>query len=141
VLHSYNELWSLNIQRHNAAFDPVEVQRRTYAPLALRSSNADVISSRSALGAYKLVIATPRTVDEAIATELISFVRGGGPRVLGPRSGMKTLDNALQPERQLALLHEIAGAIVAEFYGLWEYIAVHAAIPSFPQMTAPTWAE
>ena len=141
MLHSYDDLWSLNIQRHHSAFDAAELQRQTYAPLALRGINTGVISSRSSLSNYKLVLATPHTIDATIAKELITFVRGGGTLVVGPRSGFKTLDNALQPERQPALLHEIARATVAEYYGLREQITLHATGLSVPAMTAHTWAE
>src|SRR5262249_9762690 len=49
ILHSYDSRWSLNAQRHQREFDPVEHLRHYYRPLAARNIGVDVISSEAEL--------------------------------------------------------------------------------------------
>ncbi len=150
VLHSYEDRWALDFQRHHADFDPLQYLVSFYRPLSRRNIAVDVLSTRAMLDGYKLVIAAPHILDEAIANELIRFVEGGGHLVLGVRSGMKTPDNALRPQRQPALLQAIAGAHVEEYYALREPVDIKSMIRSnetgkrpklLPAGTAHTWAE
>lgn len=150
LLHSYDDRWALDFQRHHAEFDPLQYLGGFYRPLSRRNIAVDILSTRARLDGYKLVIAAPHILDEAIAGELIRFVEGGGHLVLGVRSGMKDGNNALLPCRQPALLEDIAGAHVQEYYALREPVRVHAArpdgkkrgaAPTLPDGNARIWAE
>ncbi|BCX04877.1 MAG: beta-galactosidase [Candidatus Roseilinea sp.] len=150
LLHSYDDRWALDFQRHHADFDPLQYLGSFYRPLSRRNIAMDILSTRTTLDGYKLVIAAPHILDEAIAGELIRFVERGGHLVLGVRSGMKDGDNALLPQRQPALLQDIAGAHVQEYYALREPIPVNAArleqkkrgaAPAWPDGSARIWAE
>ncbi|MCS6847462.1 MAG: beta-galactosidase [Anaerolineae bacterium] len=150
LLHSYDDRWALDFQRHHADFDPLQYLGSFYRPLSRRNIAMDILSTRAALDGYKLVIAAPHILDEAIAGELIRFVAGGGHLVLGVRSGMKDGNNALLRQRQPALLQDIAGAHVEEYYALREPVPIHAvtsgrrkrgATPALPDGSAHIWAE
>ena len=153
LLHSYDDRWALDFQRHHADFDPLLYLGSFYRPLSNRNIAVDILSTRAKLDGYKLVIAAPHILDEAIAGELIRFVESGGHLVLGVRSGMKTPDNALWPQRQPALLQAIAGAHVEEYYALREPVPIHVATsrshkprgaqpaPILPDGRARIWAE
>lgn len=150
LLHSYDDRWAIDFQRHHADFDPLQYLGSFYRPLSRRNVAVDILSTRAKLDGYKLVIAAPHIVDEAIAGELIRFVENGGHLVLGVRSGMKTPDNALHTVRQPALLQRIAGVHVEEYYALREPIAIKSLIRinekgKRPRLllegAAHTWAE
>lgn len=118
LLHSYDDRWAIDFQRHHAEFDLLRYLGGFYRSLTHHTIAVDVLSTRATLDGYKLVIAAPHIVDEAIANELIRFVENGGHLVLGVRTGVKTPDNAMWSERQPALLQAIAGAHVEEHYAL-----------------------
>jgi beta-galactosidase len=129
LLHSYDDRWALDFQRHHQDFDPLMYFAGFYRPLSNRNIAVDILSTRAKLDGYKLVIAAPHILDEAIASELIKFVESGGHLVLGVRSGVKDDDNALQTTRPLSLLSEIAGVHVDEYYALREPIPIEALSP------------
>ena len=63
--------------------------------------------------------------------------------VLGVRSGVKTRDNALWQQRPPALLQDLAGVHVEEYFALREPIALvpAEAAPAWLRGTASIWAE
>lgn len=147
LLHSYDDRWALDFQKHNGNFDWSKYFEGFYRPLAERNIASDILSTRASLDGFKLVIAAPHLIDEQIAGELTRFVEAGGHLVLGVRSGFKNDDNALWPQRQPALLQEIAGVHVDEYYSLRDSIPVMlASSNSTRKANAPTgiasvWAE
>jgi beta-galactosidase len=65
-------------------------------------------------------------------------VRQGGTLLLGPRSGMKDEENALNPQRQPGPLVEPLGGRVDQFYALEDPVPVAG---DYGQGTAEIWAE
>lgn len=152
LLHSYDDRWALDFQRHHAGFDWREYFAGFYAPLASRNIAMDVLSTRANLDGFKLVIAAPHLIDAQIAGELIRFVSAGGHLVLGVRSGFKDQHNALWQQRQPALLQDLAGVHVDEYYALRDPIPVslsssgsgkgeRARASKQPAGAASVWAE
>lgn len=148
LLHSYDDRWALDFQRHNASFDWMKYFDGFYRPLAERNIALDVLSTRANLNGFKLVFAAPHIIDEQIAGELMRFVEAGGHLVLGVRSGMKNNDNALWQQRQPALLQALAGAHVDEYYSLHQPIPISLAQAGEGRQkkrasagTASIWAE
>lgn len=133
LLHSYEDRWAIDFQRHHVRFDPLAYLRAFYAPLIRRNLAVDILSTRAALRGYKLVIASPHIVDDAIAQSLQEFVAEGGHLVLGVRTGVKTRDNALWQQRPPALLHDLAGVHVEEYFALREPVQIA------PEKDAPPW--
>jgi beta-galactosidase len=119
ILHSYDSRWAINWQRHNHDYDPVAALLSYYGPLRKLAHTIDIVPPTAQLSRYKLVVAPALNVlTEADTQNLIDYVRGGGHLVLGQRSGMKTVDNALQPERQPGPLAALLGGRVEQYYAL-----------------------
>src|SRR5580700_2392389 len=119
VLHSYDSRWSIDAQRHNKAFDPVDVLRRYTRPLAISNIGVDIVDPESSLEGYRLVIAPAIAVlSETPAQNIVHYVEGGGTLVLTVRCGHKDSHNALVPSLQPGALRELAGVEVEEYYAL-----------------------
>jgi beta-galactosidase len=120
ILHSYDDRWAINLQRHHKDFDPVQHLLSFYRPLRSMSYGIDILHPSAPLSAFKLVIAPHlHTVDDETCEHLLKYVEDGGHLVLGPRSGFKNaFDNALIPARQPGPLAWSLGAHVEEYYAL-----------------------
>jgi len=91
------------------------------------------------LDQYKLVIAPGLNVlSQSAARNLILYVSHGGNLVLGQRSGMKTSDNALQPERQPGPLVPLLDGRVEQYYALLHPVPING---QFGDNTSKLWAE
>ena len=139
ILHSYESRWAINWQRHNAEYDPVDELVSYYKPLRILSQSIDIVPPTAPLTQYKLVVAPGLNVlSDAEAKNLMDYVQQGGNLVLGQRSGMKNIDNGLQPERQPGPLTTLLGGRVEQYYAL-----VHPAPVSgdWGSGTGKEWAE
>jgi beta-galactosidase len=139
ILHSYDAFWAINWQRHNKAFDPLAAMVSYYGAIRALTHSVDIVNPSVDLSQYKLVIAPALNVltDEQ-AKNLINYVHNGGHLVLTQRSAMKTIDNALQPQRQPGPLVPLLGGRVEQFYALDTTIPVSGIWGSGP---TNTWAE
>jgi beta-galactosidase len=139
ILHSYDSRWAINWQRHNKNFDPVESLLSYYGPLESLVHTIDIVQPSVPLSQYKLVVAPALNVlTDDQAKNLIEYVKGGGHLVLGQRSAMKTIDNALQPERQPGPLVPLLGGRVDQFYALINDVPVTG---DWGTGTSSIWAE
>jgi beta-galactosidase len=145
VLHSYDDRWSIDVQRHHKDFDPLMHLANYYRQFSRRNIATDVLSTRARLAGqgYKLVVAAPvHVLDDAIADELLAYVAEGGNLVLGPRSGFKDDDNALIQAKQPGQLAPAAGAQVVEYYALDVPAPVRLTLDGQTyEGQAQTWAE
>jgi beta-galactosidase len=139
VLQDYPSRWAINWQRHNKAFDPVEVLLSYYAPLHKLAGSVDFVTDAATLTQYKLVVAPALNVlTPEAAKNLEAYVRTGGNLVLGQRSAMKDEDNSLFPERQPGPLAAMLGARVEQFYALDQTVPVSGV---WGDAQDTTWAE
>ncbi|OPZ87242.1 MAG: Beta-galactosidase BgaA [bacterium ADurb.Bin429] len=139
VLHSYEDRWAINMQRHHRDFDPVQHLLSYYRPLRDLTHAVDIVSPLAPLEGYKLVVAPHlHLFHNAILAPLGPFMQNGGHLVLGPRSGFKDRYNALLPSRQPSVLAQGLGAHVEEFYALEEPIPVEG---RWGEGRAQYWAE
>jgi beta-galactosidase len=144
ILHSYDSRWAIQWQKHNKDYDPVEELISYYKPLRAISQSIDVLPATARLERYKLVVAPGLNVlSDAVAKNLIEYVRQGGHLVLGQRSGMKDDDNGLQPERQPGPLAELLGGRVEQYYALTDPVPVEGKFGSMhgQSMQGKLWAE
>jgi len=119
VLYDYNSRWAVIWQQHSKEFDYLKSLIAYYRPLHDIVRSVDIVSDTTPLSSYKLVIAPAlNLLTPAAATNLESYVRGGGHLVLTARSGMKDEDNALYPQRQPGPLVSLLGARVEQYYAL-----------------------
>ena len=139
ILHSYDAFWAINWQRHNKAFDPLAAMVAYYGAIRALTHSVDIVNPSVDLSQYKLVIAPAlNVITDQQAKNLIDYVHHGGHLVLTQRSAMKTIDNALQPQRQPGPLVPLLGGRVEQFYALDTTIPVSGAWGSGP---TNTWAE
>jgi len=119
MLQDYDSRWAISFQKHHQDFDPITQFNAFYRPLQIKAQAVDILAASAVLQSYKLVVAPALNVmTERQAADLSAYVRGGGHLVLGPRSGMKDETNLLQPARQPGPLHDLLGAVVAQYYAL-----------------------
>ncbi len=139
ILHSYDAFWAINWQRHNKAFDPLAAMIDYYGAIRALTHSVDIVNPAVDLSQYKLVIAPAlNLITDQQAKNLIDYVRNGGHLVLTQRSAMKTVDNALQPQRQPGPLRDLLGGYVDQFYALDRTVPISGEWGSGP---TNTWAE
>jgi beta-galactosidase len=139
LIHSYEDNWALNFQRHHQGFDPIQHLLAYYRQLHARGIDLDIVSPEAPLNPYKLVIAPHlHLIDDLVAAHMLRYIENGGHLVLGIRSGVKDAFNALHPCRQPGPLASVLGATVEEYYALAEAIPVGGAIG---EGSAHIWAE
>ena len=125
LLHSYDSRWALDLQRHHEGFDPVAQLVEWYRPLRALGLDVEIVAPEAILDGLRLVVAPSLHIATTeLAATLAEFVRRGGHLVLGPRSGMKDLDDALHPMRPPGPLAALAPATVTEFYALEQPVRV-----------------
>ncbi len=128
VLHSYDSKWAIDWQKHNKAFDPITEIVDYYGAARKLAHSVDILPPTANLKQYKLVVAPGlNVISDAIAKNLIQYVKDGGMLVLGQRSGMKNEDNGLATQRQPGPLAELLGGNVAQFYALEKDVPVSGA--------------
>ena len=139
ILHSYDSRWAINWQRHNKNYDPVAEIYTYYKPLREIAQSVDIVNPSVSLSQYKLVVAPGlNVISEAEGKNLIAYVEQGGNLVLGQRTGMKDIDNALQTNRQPGPLVPLLGGRVEQYYSLTAPVPVEG---SWGNGTSQEWAE
>jgi beta-galactosidase len=140
ILFDYDSRWAVEFQRHHKDFDPVNYLHTFYRPLRTLTQDVDIVHPSAPLSQYKLVVAPALNVlSDDIAKHLSDYVRSGGRLVLGVRTGMKDVNNALLPSRQPGkLLADLLGGSVVDFYALEKNVAVSGDVA---KGEARIWAE
>lgn len=139
ILQSYDSRWAIEMQKHHRNFDPVAELLAFYEPLRRSGQPVDIIPPNAPLSKYKLVVAPSLMIlSDSVARHLKEYVRQGGHLVLGPRSGFKDEDCALQTQRQPGPLRELLGGHVEQYYALADPITLHG---SLGEGEAKIWAE
>ncbi|MDH4135461.1 MAG: beta-galactosidase [Anaerolineae bacterium] len=119
LLHSYDDLWAVDLQPHNRDFGYLRHLFTYYRALQRAGVPVDVAPPTRDLSRYKLVIApTLFLVDGAIADNLRRYVEQGGHLVLSVRSGFKTTSNRVVDMALPGLLADLVGATVEEWRSL-----------------------
>jgi len=119
ILQSYDSHWAIDFQKHSQKFDYVSQVTDLYQAIEPIAQTIDIISPNAQLTNYKIVFAPALNVlSEPTAKNLLAYVQQGGHLVLGPRSGMKDEDNALETDRQPGPLEAALGGHVEQYYAL-----------------------
>src|SRR6185437_8998129 len=119
ILQSYPSRWSLNWQRMNPSYDPINELLSYYKPLHELGYSIDIVPPDRDLSRYKLVVAPGlNLLTQAEADNLTRYVKQGGHLVLGQRSGMKDKNNSRWPQRQPGPLVSLLGMHVEQFTAL-----------------------
>jgi beta-galactosidase len=119
LLFSYDDLWTFQIEPHNAAFDYAALARDLYAGLQERNIACDILprgTSPEVLARYKLVIApAPALVNRAEFANWQQYVENGGNLLLTFRAATKEPSNIWTPETLPGALSEFAGVTVEDW--------------------------
>jgi beta-galactosidase len=119
ILHSYPSRWTINWQKMNPAYDPIDELMSYYTPLRELGYSVDIVPPERDLSRYKLVIAPGLAVlTQAEADNLARYVQHGGHLLLGQRSAMKDEHDSRWPQRQPGPLRSLLGAHVEQFMAL-----------------------
>ncbi|GHF53691.1 beta-galactosidase [Deinococcus metalli] len=125
LLHQYEDRWALNFQRQHEAFDPVEHFLSFYRPLRTAGIGTDIVHPLAPLEGYALVVAPHlHVLSPEVAAHLEAYVRAGGHLLVGPRSGVKDVDNALLASKGPGRLAALAGVHVEQYYTLQQPVGV-----------------
>jgi beta-galactosidase len=122
IVHSYESLWALGHQLVSEVADPWAYYEAWHERLFRRNIVCDIVSSEADPAdwrAYSLLLAPALLiVDPELAERLRRYVEGGGVLVLGPRSGSKTVGNALPTTAFPGELSPLVGAKVTDYGAL-----------------------
>ncbi len=105
LLFDYASIWATEIQRQGADYDGFILVREFYAALRKLGQNIDVISTRSDLTGYELIVVPHLLmVDQALVDKL---EKSGARVVLGPRSGSRTRSHQIPDALAPGLLQQL----------------------------------
>ena len=139
ILHDYDSRWAIDAHLHTQRYDQIAVLLGYYRGLEARTQSVDIVDPSVDLSRYKLVVAPSlNVISDELGRRLESYVRAGGHLLLGPRSGMKTADNALDPRRPPGPLVAALGGRSEEYYALVDDVPVSG---TWGSGTATIWAE
>jgi len=125
IIYSYDSRWTIDWQRENPNYDPLDQLVSYYKALHKLGLSVDIVSPEDDLSRYKLVVAPGLNVmPQAVADHLMHYVTSGGNLVLGQRSGMKNKDNSRWQERQPGPLVQMLGGRVEQYFALRNAVPV-----------------
>ena len=111
LLHSYDNLWALELEPNTPDFEYWRHVETYYTALRERSVAVDVVPPTADLSAYDAVVApTLYLLDDDLAEELESYVEAGGELLVTMRSGVKDVYNKLHDVAQPGPLRKVVGA-------------------------------
>jgi len=96
LLFDYEADWVIETQRHGADFDYQHVVFEWYSALRELGIDVDIVSARSEVGAYRLIVAPTLPILPDSVVEQIA--RGSNHWVFGPRTGSKSEAFAIVPQ-------------------------------------------
>ena len=116
LLHDYDSRFALQIQPTSPALAYEETVHTHYRAVRRLGLGVDVVSPRSNLSRYPVVVAPGLFVmDAETAASFVRYVTAGGTLVLAPRVGVKNRDNAVPELPVPAWLDELAGLEVVDY--------------------------
>ncbi|GAB4568916.1 MAG: beta-galactosidase [Anaerolineae bacterium] len=117
IMLDHDSLWAFETQpQARQGFGYAEMVNAWSEALARLGVTADVVRPGGDLGPYRLVIVPSAHVCSLeLASQLTGYVREGGLLILGPRSGVKDVENVIVDELLPGLLRELVGCHVEEY--------------------------
>lgn len=122
IMYRDLDRWAVDISKHHREFSWINHLSTHYGGLQRLGVSVDIVGDDTCdLSAYRLIVAPHlHLYDDQSAQRLLDWVRAGGHLVLGVRSGVKDIENALltrscQPG---GMFVEALGARVTDHYAL-----------------------
>ncbi len=144
LLHSYDDLWALELQPHNRDFGYLRHLFTYYRALQRAGVPVDLAPPTRDLSRYELVIApTLFLVDQAIVENLRRYVERGGRLMLSVRSGSRTMSNRVVDMPLPGLLSDLVGATVEAWHSLPPEVTYPLEVTGLggESFAVETWAE
>ncbi|HEX2914918.1 MAG TPA: beta-galactosidase [Chloroflexia bacterium] len=118
LLFSYDDMWALQLEPNNEAFNYNELVRNIHASLLARHIPCDVLprgTQLEVLSDYALVLVpAPLLIDEAENQVWQEYVKSGGKLLLTMRAGVKSQSNVWTDQTLPGGMSEFLGARVEE---------------------------
>ena len=131
VLYADEDRWGIETYRYHHEFQLLSHVQAYHRALRESGRTVDVVNPLSQLDGYKLVVAPGLyLIGDQKIDHLLRYVEAGGHLILGVRSGVKNMDNALptdypQPGVDFA---RALGITIVDHYALDESVAVAGSI-------------
>jgi beta-galactosidase len=119
ILYDYDSIWALKFQPGYPEAGHPEAIKRYYHALFRAGVNADIVRPGDDLGGYKLVLAPHlHVLPDAVANQLVNFVRGGGVLLADCRTAVKDKTNLAYDRTLPGLLSPALGIEIGEYESL-----------------------
>jgi len=119
IVYDYDSLWALQIQNGYPGASHQSAIRRYYNALNRAGINVDMVEPGQDLSGYKLVLAPHlHVLSEAVAKQLVDFVRNGGVLLADCRTGVKDETNLAYALTLPGLLVPALGIEIEEYESL-----------------------
>lgn len=122
ILQDNRSAWAMSIDPHDDDMDyPTRWNQDFFKPLAEEHIWRDVIDETRFPGPYKaLIMPLMPIVSESLRARLTTWVRNGGRLLIGPMTGIRTMDMTVWRDREFGGLEELIGAeSAAQFTVKW----------------------
>ncbi|HEX2473389.1 MAG TPA: beta-galactosidase [Lacipirellulaceae bacterium] len=119
ILYDYDSIWALKFQPGYPEAGHPEAIKRYYNALFRAGVNADIVRPGDDLDGYKLVLAPHlHVLPDAVANQLVNFVRGGGVLLADCRTAVKDETNLAYDRTLPGLLSPALGIEIGEYESL-----------------------
>ncbi len=117
ILYDYDSLWGLEIQPHGVPGLSYHAVAGAYASVLARlGTSFDVISVDQDFSRYRvLVVPTQYVTSETFVRKIHDYLQSGGIAVLGARTSVKDVENAIHEEVLPSGLVDSAGCTVTDY--------------------------
>jgi beta-galactosidase len=119
ILYDFDSIWALQIQNGYPGASHQDAIRRYYYPLYRAGVNVDIVRPGANLSKYKLVLAPHlHVLPDALANQLVEYVRSGGVLLADCRTGVKDETNLAHARTLPGLLASVLGIKIDEYESL-----------------------
>lgn len=142
LLVSYPDLWAVQIEPHNRAFDYWGMARAIYRDFWQRGINVDIIARGQDISRYRQVIPiAPLLIDATEAEQWRNFVQNGGQLSLTIRSFAKDQENVWTDQPMPAGLTDLVRAQAVEWLSLPPHMRAAFRDSNGTPFDVPLWVE
>jgi beta-galactosidase len=121
MIHDYDSLWAVRIQKSFRAGDYQAALRRWYDALMRAGIQVDLVPANADLSGYRMILAPMLYVmPDELAQRLVAAVRGGAVLIADTRTGVKDVNSTCHDRCLPGLLSEALGIRIEEYEGLYE---------------------
>jgi len=133
MIYDYDSIWALRIQPGFPKNTYHDAMRRWYNALFRAGVNVDMIKPTEKLAGYRAVLAPDQYIlPDAVAQNMIEYVKAGGVLLADCRTGVKDETNLCHDRTLPGLLSDVLGITIEEYEALaddMQYAVTGKALP------------